>query len=215
MQRLLSIMAGMVVWINLPAIAQSPLAVYTDPIDRVVAAGLMQRDATGDFREADGITRAEMAVILARTFDLEQRIPLREPMSFTDVPADHWAYDEIQLAVRNNIMTGYTEGRFHPSQPMSRTEGMSILAQAQGVLQLPEENIDVILARYPDANEIPLWARRAMATALYQGFVNLTPAGEIRPLDPITRGDMAYALNMYLVRQMEPAPIPPEIQYPR
>ena len=44
-----------------------------------------------------------------------------------------------------------------------------------------------------------------MATALYEGFVNVElGTNKINPLKPMTRGDMAYALSKYLERQVRP-----------
>ncbi len=52
---------------------------------------------------------------------------------------------------------------------------------------------------YPD------WAQQAMATALQEGFVNSDRNQAIRPLEPMTRNDLAYALIQYLEKQQNPA----------
>ena len=44
-----------------------------DPIDRVVSAGLMQKDAAGNFNAEGLVSRADLAVILVKTFGLERR----------------------------------------------------------------------------------------------------------------------------------------------
>ena len=189
----------------------------TDPIERVVAAGWMKPYADGNFHSEEIINRAQLASILVRTFDLEKRIPQRQAnVPIRDVPTSHWAYNDIQLVLKNNVMTGYREGRFFPNQRVARAEALSILAQAYGVFQFPEDRIEQLLARDPDADKIPNWAKKSMATALYEGFVNVDPrTNQINPLEPMTRGDMAYALSKYIERQEEPAPIPWEIEdYP-
>ncbi len=110
-------------------------------------------------------------------------------------------------------MTGYREGEFFPNQRVTRAEALSIFAQAYGVFQFPEEDIETVLSRYPDAGEIPAWAKKAIATALYEGFVNVDPTtNEINPLEPMTRGDMAYVLSQYLARQQRTAPIPRQLE---
>jgi hypothetical protein len=54
-----------------------------------------------------------------------------------------------------------------------------------------------------------------LATALYEGFVNVDAAtNQIKPLEPMTRGDMAYALSKYLERQESTAPIPWQVEEP-
>ena len=35
--------------------------------------------------------------------------------SFSDVPASHWAFDEIEKAVDSGIVNGYADGTFKPA----------------------------------------------------------------------------------------------------
>src|ERR1044072_10024972 len=95
-------------------------------------------------------------------------------------------------------MQGYRDGFFYPAQKVSRAEALAILAQAYGVYQYDPNTVDTILSNYPDARLIPPWARKAVATSLKNGFVDVDPKAKIRPLQPMTRGDMAYALSQYL-----------------
>ena len=98
---------------------------------------------------------------------------------------------------------------FFPNQRVTRAEALAIFAQAYGVFQFPDPSISEILAKYPDASEIPSWARKSIATALYEGFVNVDIAtNKINPLKPMTRGDIAYALSKYLERQVRPSSLP-------
>jgi hypothetical protein len=177
-----------------------------NPIDQVVEAGLMSPFPDGDFRADVVLSRAELAAILVKTFHLEQRKSGQAAVvQIQDVPPSYWAYNDIQVVLRNGIMTGYREGRFFPDQRVTRAEAFSIFAQAYGVFQFPDQTVAEILARYPDASEIPGWARKSMATALYEGFINTKENNRIDPLNPMTRGDMAYALSIYLLRQRTPA----------
>jgi hypothetical protein len=203
MKRFLSALSLTFMLCSVSAIAQAQ--VISDPVDRVVEAGLMSRSANGDFRADALLSRAELASILVKTFQLDRRNPdqtLIIPMQ--DVPESHWAYGDIQTVLRNGVMTGYREGRFFPEQRVSRAEAFSIFAQSYGVFQFPNETIDEILAQYPDSTDIPAWARRSMATALYEGFVNVDASRQISPLRPMTRGDMAYGLSQYLENQQNP-----------
>jgi S-layer homology domain len=176
-----------------------------DPIMRVVDAGLMQVYPNGDFRPDQVLTRAEVANIVVRTFDLAGRAPSGSaPTTPVDVPAGYWAYDDIQIVLRTGVMAGYQAGRFYPEQRVTRAEAFSIVAQAYGVAQFPQQSIDRELAAYSDADEIPSWARKPMATALSIGLVNTGIDGQIRPLEPMTRADMAFALSAYLDQSDDP-----------
>lgn len=179
---------------------QSP---SSDPVNQVVTAGIMTRSPNGEFREQDAISRAELARILVKTFDLDQRQPVRSVsvIRINDVAPSHWAYRDIQLVLRHGIMAGYSEGEFYPDQRVTRAEAFAIFAQARGVAQFSEQSIAQVLAPYPDAVEIPRWARKSIATALSEGYINLKNHDRIDPLSPMTREDMAYALNVYLTQQ--------------
>ena len=39
---------------------------------------------------------------------------------YPDVPADHWAFDEINWAVDNDILSPYNDGTFGPDRPLTR-----------------------------------------------------------------------------------------------
>ncbi|WP_019487536.1 S-layer homology domain-containing protein [Kamptonema formosum] len=180
------------------------------PIEQVVQAGLMTKDTNGNFNAEGIISRAELASILVRTFQLERRNTAQKPdIAVPDVPNSYWGYNAIQTVLKTGTMSGYRDGLFFPNQRVSRAEALAIFAQAYGVFQFPEENVSEILARYPDAGEIPSWARKSMATALYERFVNIEGGtNKINPLNPMTRADMAYALSRYLEKQARPGSIP-------
>lgn len=216
MRSLASSFCVMILFAGAPAFAQVEAPV--DPVDQVVEAGLMTRYPDGDFRADLVLSRAQLATILVKTFQLDQRLSGESTgqsgtaapsiTQLRDVPPSYWAYNDIQIALRSGVMRGYREGRFYPDQRVTRAEAFSIFAQAYGVFQFPEETIATVLARYPDAGEAPGWARTALATALYEGFVNTDINNQIYPARPMTRGDMAYALSRYLDRQESPADIP-------
>jgi hypothetical protein len=209
---------GLVISAAMPvtAFAQSPNPLppvptveVGDPIDRVIESGLMSNFDDGKFHADRVISRAELATILVDTFNLDKRVTgSTTAIPLKDVPPSHWAYNKIQTVLHTKTMMGYYPGEFYPNQRINRAEALAIFANAYGVFQFPPETIDRILAMYPDSNKIPTWARKSMATALYEQFVNLDAGGMIKPLEPMTRGDMAYALSQYLTRLDLTAPIP-------
>ena len=170
-----------------------------DAIDTVQMAKLMKGYPDGEFHPEKSISRAELASIIAKAFDLRNRERnLNNKIVLKDVPADFWAAQDIGLVTNLAIMKGYRDGYFYPNHPISRAEALSVIAQAYGVYQFDDSIISAILSNYPDASQIPSWAKKAVATSLKAGFVDVAPAGEIRPLQPMTRGEMAYALYQYL-----------------
>ena len=190
-----------------PVEVSTPVA---DPIAQVIASGLMTKDISGNFRENDLLSRAELASILVKTFQLNKRAAAKQgdPVPVDDVSPNYWGYKDIQTVLKTGTMTGYRGRLFYPNQKITRAEALAIFAQAYGVYQFPDATVGAILARYPDSQNIPAWARKAMATALNEGFVNTDASNQINPLKPITRGDLAYALSQYLARQTAPETVP-------
>ena len=176
-------------------------------IERVFSMGWMshlEEDET--FDATASVTRSELAQVVEKAFKLDQRSTAENSeISVQDMTGDRPDYAAIQLALKTGTMTVDSQGRFFPDRPVTRAEGLAIFAQAYGIFQLSEDAVTELLNPYPDAVDIPDWAQQAMATALQEGFVNTDSNHAIRPLEPMTRNDLAYALIQYLEKQQNPA----------
>jgi hypothetical protein len=172
-------------------------------IQQVVASQLMTSSPDGNFYPERMISRAELAAILVKVFNLDQRetVKGREVKNIPDVPPSHWAFKDIQTVLRTDIMKGYRGNLFFPNQRVTRAEALAIFAQAYGVFQFGDDIVNEILDQHPDAELIPVWARKAIATVVAEGLINTDDQNNISPLRPMTRGDMAYVLSQYLQRQ--------------
>jgi ribosomal protein L27 len=137
-------------------------------------------------------------------------VATKENIKVADVPSSHWAYNDIQVVLKTDIMKGYRGNLFFPNQRVTRAEALAIFAQAYGVFQFPDATVNQILSSYPDSESIPAWARKAIATVASEGFLNTDEQGNISPLQPMTRGDVAYVLSQYLERQ-QPQPDTPVV----
>ncbi|WP_251960252.1 S-layer homology domain-containing protein [Nostoc commune] len=199
---------------NLPAIAQVPEStsgISSDYIQKVTAAKWMTNFSDGKFYPERLLSRAELASIMVKAFGLNKREAVNKGnLAIPDVPRSHWAFNDIQTVLKTDIMKGYRGNEFFPNQKVTRAEALAIFAQAYGVFQFPDDSVNEILASYPDAKSIPAWARKAIATVATEGFLNTDAQGNISPLKPVTRGDMAYVLSKYLQRQQQ-QPETPEV----
>jgi hypothetical protein len=52
--------------------------------------------------------------------------------TFSDVPADDWAYAHIEYAVANNIVAGYGDRTYHPESPVTRGQMAVFICRAFG-----------------------------------------------------------------------------------
>ncbi|MBK1988156.1 S-layer homology domain-containing protein [Sphaerospermopsis aphanizomenoides BCCUSP55] len=216
MRHLISAISLTVVLQTCPIIVQAqsteqvPVKSSEDYIQKVLQAKLMDNLPDGQFYPERLISRAELASILVKAFYLDQRQIAKQEKTIVvpDVPNYYWAYQDIQTVLKTDIMKGYRGNMFFPNQKVTRAEGLAIFAQAYGVFQFPKQTINAILQSYPDAQFIPNWARKAIATVITEGFMNTDAQGNINPLHPMTRGDMAYLLSKYLQRQKPQAETP-------
>lgn len=200
-----SILCIVLVLQGFPAIiqAQAQLQPSSDPTEQVLATGLMSNLPDGQFHPELLLSRAEIASILVKAFGLDKRASAsgENLIEVKDVPNTNPAFNDIQIVLKTGIMKGYRDNMFFPNQKVTRAEAFAIFAQAYGVFQFPDKIVEAILAKYPDVASIPVWARKSLATSLNEGFVNTDKQNNINPLQPMTRGDMAYALSKYLERQ--------------
>ncbi|PHJ67768.1 S-layer protein [Nostoc linckia z7] len=201
---------------NLPAIAQTQVPETTsqtssDSIQQVIAAKWMTNFSDGNFYPERLLSRAELATIMVKAFRLDKRQGAnKENLVIPDVPRSYWAFNDIQTVLKTDIMKGYRGNQFFPNQKVTKAEALAIFAQAYGVFQFSDDVVNEILAAYPDEKSIPSWARKAIATVATEGFLNTDAQNNISPLQPVTRGDIAYVLSKYLQRQKQ-QPETPEV----
>ncbi|WP_338541534.1 S-layer homology domain-containing protein [Paenibacillus tundrae] len=93
-------------------------------------SGYVQGYTDGSFKPDQAITRAEMAALLQPlvTSDLMTAVP----STFTDVNG-HWAQQAVEQLSSAGIVTGYADGSFRPSQPITRAEAVTMLNKLIGL----------------------------------------------------------------------------------
>ncbi len=179
-------------------------------IQQVLAANWMTNLPDGNFYPERLMNRAELATTMVKVFHLDKRQEALQEKAVVvpDVPSSHPAFEDIQIVLKTDIMKGYRGNLFFPNQKVTRAEGLAIIAQAYGVFQFNDATVNDVLSAYPDAKSIPDWARKAIATLIVEGFVNTDAKNNISPLQPMTRGDLAYVLSEYQQRQQPQPPMP-------
>lgn len=77
--------------------------------------------------------------LLLTCFLLLAVIPVAQAatVSFSDVPANHWAYTEITAMAEKGIIQGYGDGKFYPNNFITRAEFAKIMIAAAGVQMIP------------------------------------------------------------------------------
>lgn len=102
---------------------------YAEAVNALASLKIVNGYDGGVFKPANYISRAEFAAICAR-FAKATNGSAR----FSDVPASHWAYDEINTAAAYGWITGYSNGTFKPSNNISRAEAATMVNRMLGRL---------------------------------------------------------------------------------
>ncbi|BAQ12021.1 NLP/P60 family protein [Bacillus sp. OxB-1] len=94
-------------------------------IATVVDERIMAGNLNGEFRPNDKLTRAQMAAILVKAFDLKGTTAY----TFRDVDPSHWAADSIKTLFVNQVTTGYPDNTYKPGASITRGHFATFLAR--------------------------------------------------------------------------------------
>lgn len=160
-------------------------------INYLGARGIMNGFADGAFHPAEGLSRAQAAVIISKALNLNASAI--ENSGFKDVPKSHWAAGYIAAADKAGYLKGFSDGRYRPDEPLTRAQGISLIMRLS-----KEKDTGAALPQLSDMAS-DHWAARAMAMALDAGMIATPANNAIQPDQPINRGDISRALAVLLV----------------
>ena len=95
---------------------------FNNAVSTMVRAGVINGYPDGSFKPNAPITRAELATIAVRFFELQKS----DKNIFSDTEG-HWAVAFINAAVENNLITGYPDGTFQPNKNIIRAEFITVV----------------------------------------------------------------------------------------
>jgi hypothetical protein len=146
----------------------------------------------GRFQPNSTLTRAEFAVLMLNAFP--NATIQRRAIAFKDVPTNHWAYKAIRDAYQRGFFAGYPDGTFQPSQPIPRVQALGVLTNATSPI-IPEQSQAILQQSFNDYQQIPNYAKGAIAAATNERFVvNYPNVRQLNPNQSTTRGEVAAFL---------------------
>jgi hypothetical protein len=109
--------------------------IYGVEIQQAINTGFVSGFEDNTFRPQTTLTREQLVSMvleaLTRTPGLNLSLPTAASGNpYSDVEASRWSAAKIQFARDNNIVTGYQDGTFRPTQPVTRAEMMAVLRRA-------------------------------------------------------------------------------------
>lgn len=204
--------------VAIAVIATAPAFAFPDVSDTYWAApqikllseqGVIVGYPDGTFKPDADVTRAEFAAMAIRALG-QQHTKVAQPINFSDIDVNHWAYEDIQKAVYFDLISAGKEGElFRPDDSVSRAESMSVAVNALTTETISTEKAKEVLERmYIDANTIPEWFLIPAGKAEILGMIVVTPTAQKAALEanrPATRAEVAAIL----FKMMEQAKLNP------
>ncbi|WP_147805288.1 N-acetylmuramoyl-L-alanine amidase [Alkalicoccus halolimnae] len=111
-------------WTSFPDITREHYA--AGHIHAAVEESIIQGKTDGTYGAGESLTRAQMAAVVSRGFDLNSTYDV----SFVDVESDGYFYNYILNLARSGITDGYPDGTFRPDRSITRLEFSLMVARA-------------------------------------------------------------------------------------
>lgn len=115
---------------------------YEEAIVKLAALNTIKGYEDGSFKPENTITRAELATIITFVLGLQDAADLAKetPTRFSDVKTNEWYTGYINIAANENVISGYPDGTFKPSENVSYSEAVTMLVNALGLKQVVDKS---------------------------------------------------------------------------
>jgi PKD repeat protein len=185
------------VLVSFPDVPVQPPFWALDQILACVDAGIVAGYPDGSYQPGNTVTRDQMAVYIARALaGGDAKVPTGPATAtFSDVPTDYWAFKYVEYAVDHDVVKGYSDGTYRPSDQVDRGQMSVFIARA---IATPTAGADLVnytppaTATFPDV-PTDFWAYKYVeyiaqpSIAVTQGY----PDGDYHPEYVCTRDQMA------------------------
>ena len=166
---------------------------FFDAVEAVYEKGLMAGVSESEFDPYASISRAMVAQIL---YSMEGKPAVSKSAGFSDVAADAWYADAVNWAAAKGIVSGYGDGKFGPSDIVTR-EQLALMLLRYAQYKDMDTKAAVLLDEFKDAEAVSYWAADAMEWAVGSGLIAGTDYNELLPTSGATRAQGAVILNNF------------------
>ena len=171
---------------------QDRKAWYYGPVDYVYRHFIMKGMSDTFFDVNGKLTRAQFATILYR---LAGSPEVESASRFTDIEAGQWYEAAVIWGSGKEIIKGYDDGRFGPSDRITREQIAALMYRYAGSPAL-EEKVD--LSGFLDSGEISGYALDVVKWCVGRGLINGMGDGTLAPQGETTRAQCAAIIQRYM-----------------
>ncbi|SEG28652.1 S8 family serine peptidase [Paenibacillus sp. UNC499MF] len=164
------------------------------PVEVLAARQIVDGMDASRFVPQAGVTRAQFAAMLARLLQLPAAPEGRQ--QFRDVAKGAWYADVIARSYSAGLVSGVTDDRFMPDEPITREQmaAMLVRAFAYGSGIAPDELPVPKTASFTDEGTAGTWAVPFMRKAAGLGLIDGYEDGTFKPLNGATRAESASVI---------------------
>ncbi|MFC5589096.1 S-layer homology domain-containing protein [Sporosarcina soli] len=108
---------------------------YYAAVITLAEQGVFSGYSDGTFRPANPLTRAQMAVMVSKAYDLKESDKNSPP--FSDIDSNHWAFSQIRTLYHADIIKGNEKNQYAPNQHLTWAHAVGIVYKA---LQYEDES---------------------------------------------------------------------------
>lgn len=171
--------------------------VHREAVVALADQGVINGCADNLFCPSRGLTRGQMASLLARALDLEES---DSSQRFPDVPTHHPHREGIHALVEAEVVSGYPDGTFRPQRDVQRDQMATFLTNGFDLPKRPYQGRFVDVLPGPHAQAIEAAAREEVTFGCNDTGTRYCPG------DTLRRDQAASLLHraLYLRSQQDP-----------
>ncbi len=157
--------------------------------------GLLTGTSDTEFSPNDPMTRGMLVTVLYR---MEGRPSISANTKFADVISSKYYAKAIAWASSQNIVSGYSNGKFGPEDSITREQLAKVLylyADYKGYDVTAKES----LSAFNDASNVSSYAKKYMQWAVAEGLIKGSN-GKLKPKGEATRAEIAAILKRFVER---------------
>ena len=157
-----------------------------EAIETIADLNIIEGYPDGNFMPDGDITRAEFSKMIVKAIGLDL---VEYDDYFKDINEDHWYADYVVTLESHDIVKGYPDGNFMPNRNITREEMAEILSNIEDIDL--EDDVEEILDRFIDNDDIANWARKSVAKAVHAELMEGHNGNTFGPKETATRAQAA------------------------
>ncbi|WP_082451908.1 S8 family serine peptidase [Paenibacillus ihuae] len=184
------------------AAVSKPAAAFTDiasskSADAIQALAnklIIQGTSGATFSPKNNLTRAEFTALLTRALGLRTDAKV----TFSDVKATDWYAADVAAASKAGLILGIGNGKFAPTQNVTRQELVVILDRALKLTGTELKSANPSFTTYTDSAKVAAYAKDSLQSLSAAGIISSDQGTSFNPVAPATRETAAAALYQLL-----------------